>query len=188
MVHCQAWPPRAYLWHTCLSALISSDGLLPRGFAVGSRWPAHIIWTIMSKTFTKYWAKYLQNIYTPQFTFSMLTHWRTWPGREQSCYFCPQPRPRMGPVWTPIWACGSGGAGRGARSHSILVAAPLGLPPPLCLKSLLHAILSAGRKWGFKRCGENVLSHDLSKTFNSKRDFPLGCIRINFLALCSKAH
>ena len=106
----------------------------------------------------------------------MLTHWRTWPGREQSCYFCPQPRPRMGPVWTPIWACGSGGAGRGARSHSILVAAPLGLPPPLCLKSLLHAILSAGRKWGFKRCGENVLSHDLSKTFNSKRDFPLGCI------------
>ena len=118
----------------------------------------------------------------------MLTHWRTWPGREQSCYFCPQRRPRMGSVWTPIWACGSGGAGRGARSHSILVAAPLGLPPPLCLKSLLHAILSAGRKWGFKRCGENVLSHDLSKTFNSKRDFPLGCIRINFLAFCSKAH
>ena len=73
--------------------------------------------------------QYLQNIYTPQFTFSMLiTHWRTWPGREQSCYFCPQPRPRMGPVWTPIWACGSGGE-RGARSHSILTSAPLGLPP-----------------------------------------------------------
>ena len=73
--------------------------------------------------------QYLQNIYTPQFTFSMLiTHWRTWPGREQSCYFCPQPRPRMGPVWTPIWACGSGGE-RGARSHSILVSAPLGLLP-----------------------------------------------------------
>ena len=187
MVHCQAWPPRAYLWHTCLSALISSDGLLPRGFAVGSRWPAHIIWTIMSKTFTKYWAKYLQNIYTPQFTFSMLTHWRTWPGREQSCYFCPQPRPRMGPVWTPIWACGSGGAGRGARSHSILVAAPLGLPPPLCLKSLLHAILSAGRKWWFKRWNENVLSlwlmiylkpSILKEIFHS----------VAFLALCSKVH